>query len=86
LTRYGVCEDLARQLSAYTSRKMHRFGWSFADALAKIERGVKGKVSAGEWDFSPAEVAWVMKRTRELLSTETSGRRGSGCPWQPGPL
>jgi hypothetical protein len=86
LTRYEVCEDLARQLSAYTSRKMHRFGWSFADALAKIERGVKGKVSAGEWDFSPAEVAWVMKRTRELLSTETSGRRGSGCPWQPGPL
>lgn len=67
-TRYDVCEDLARQLAAYTSRKMLRSGWSFDDALGKIEKSVNGKVSAGQWDFSPAEVAWVMKRTRELLS------------------
>lgn len=79
LTSYEVCEDLARQLSAYTSRKMRQFGWSFADAFAKIERGVNGKVSAGEWNFSPAETAWVMKRTRELLSASASGG-GSWCP------
>lgn len=53
-TRYEVCEDLARQLSTYTLRKMLGSGGSLADAFAKVERSVKGKVSAGEWDFSPA--------------------------------
>lgn len=79
-TRYDVCEDIARQLSMYTSRKMRQLGWSFADVLAKVERSVNGKVSAGEWDFSPAELAWVMKRTRELLSAAASSGGGSGCP------
>ncbi|MFM0079373.1 hypothetical protein P0D72_10885 [Paraburkholderia sediminicola] len=71
-SHYEVCEDLARQLSAYTSRKMLRSGWSFADAFAKVERSVNGKVGTGEWEFSPAEVAWVMKRRRELLSGTAS--------------
>jgi hypothetical protein len=75
-TRHEVCEDLARQLSAYTSRKMLQFGWSLADALAKVERSVNRKVSAGEWDFSPAEIAWVIKRTRELLSAAANGGGG----------
>lgn len=79
LTRYEVCEDLARQLSACTSRKMRQFDWSIVDALAKIERSVNRKVSAGEWDFSPGEIAWVMKRARELLSASASGG-GSWCP------
>lgn len=71
-TRYEVCEDLARQLSTYASRKRRQYRWSFAEALAKVERSVNGKVNAGEWDFSPAEIAWVMKRTRELLSAAVS--------------
>lgn len=74
--RYEVCEDLARQLATYTSRKMLRSGWSFDDALGKVEKGVNGKVNAGEWDFSPAEMAWVMKRTRELLSAAANGGGG----------
>ncbi|WP_274378458.1 hypothetical protein [Paraburkholderia phytofirmans] len=35
-------------------------------ALSRAEKGVKLKVDAGEWEFSQREVAWVMKRTREL--------------------
>lgn len=57
-TRHEVCEDLARQLAAYTSRKMSEHGWPLDDALGKVERSVNGKVSAGQWDFSPAEIAW----------------------------
>jgi hypothetical protein len=67
--RYDACEDLAHQLSAYTSQKMLQFGWPLADALAKVERSVNGKVSAGEWDFSHAEIAWILNRTRKLLSS-----------------
>ena len=72
--RYEVCEDLARQLSAYTLGKMHQFGWSCADAFAKVERSVNRKVTAGAWDFSPAEIAWMMKRTRELLVAAEYGK------------
>lgn len=76
LMRYAVCEELARELSSYTSRKMHQFGWSFADAFAKVERSVNRKVSAGEWDFSPAEIAWVIKRTRAFLLAAESDAGG----------
>ncbi|MEX3785730.1 hypothetical protein [Paraburkholderia sp. BR14374] len=78
-TRYDACEDLARQLSVYASRKMSGFSLSLDDALDRAEKGVKAKVSAGLWDFSPAEIAWVMKRTRELLSVAASGAGRSGC-------
>ncbi|RKP47661.1 hypothetical protein D7S89_14885 [Trinickia fusca] len=76
LTRYEVCEDFARQLSAYASRKMCQFGWSFSDAFSKVERSVNRKVTAGEWNFSPAEIAWVMKRTRALLLVAENGAGG----------
>lgn len=67
LARYESCEDLACQLAAYASRKMLQFGWALDDVLRKIEKSASGKVSTGRWDFSPAEIMWVMKRTRELL-------------------
>lgn len=81
MTRYEVCEDFARQLSAYASRKMWQFGWSFADAFSKVERSVNRKVSAREWNFSPAEIAWVMKRTRALLlaAEDHVGDRNANC-------
>lgn len=80
-TRYEACEDLAGQLAEYASRKIRQFGWSFADTFAKIERSVNGKVSAGEWDFSPAEIAWVMKRTRALVlaAGDHVGDRNANC-------
>ncbi|AZG14506.1 hypothetical protein EHF44_14275 [Cupriavidus pauculus] len=69
--RYDACEDLASQLAAYASRKITTSGLSSDVALTRAERGVRLKVDAGEWDFSQREVAWVMKRTRQLLQGAT---------------
>lgn len=69
--RYDACEDLASQLSAYVSRKIAASGLSPDVALTRAEKGVRLKVDAGEWDFSRREVAWVIKRTRELLLAAT---------------
>ncbi|SAL78859.1 hypothetical protein AWB66_05931 [Caballeronia telluris] len=69
--RYDACEDLASQLSAYVSRKINNSGLSPDVALTRAEKGVRLKVDADEWDFSQAEVAWVMNRTRQLLLAAT---------------
>lgn len=69
--RYDACEDLAGQLSAYASRKIACAGLSPPVALTRAEKGVRLKVDAGEWDFSQAEVAWVMNRIRQLLLAAT---------------
>ena len=71
-TRYDACEDLARQLAIYGSRKMEQFGWPKSDVLEKVERSLNRKVSAGEWDLSRAEIDWVMRRTRVLMVTIVS--------------
>ncbi|MET3232604.1 UNVERIFIED_ORG: hypothetical protein ABIC54_004809 [Burkholderia sp. 1263] len=65
-TRYDVCEDRAGQLAEYGARKMSASGLSQNDALERVEKGLKAKVGAGQWDFSRDEMAWLMKRTREL--------------------
>lgn len=65
--RYDACEDLASQLSAYVSRKIATSGLPPHVALTRAEKGLRLKVDSGEWNFSQAEVAWVMKRTRQLL-------------------
>jgi hypothetical protein len=65
--RYDACEDLASQLSAYATRKMSTSGMSRDVALRRVEKGVRFKVDSGTWDFSQAEVAWVMKRVQRLL-------------------
>jgi hypothetical protein len=69
--RYDTCEDLASQLSGYVSRKIASSGLSADVALTRAEKGVRLKVDAAEWDFSQGEVAWVMKRTRQLLLAAT---------------
>ncbi|CAM2139660.1 conserved protein of unknown function [Pararobbsia alpina] len=66
--RYDACDDLANQLFEYVSRKVVTAGLSPDVALARAETGVRLKVDAGKWDFSQAEVAWVMKRTHLLLA------------------
>ncbi|MBJ9658616.1 hypothetical protein I5588_29275 [Burkholderia multivorans] len=71
--RHDACEDLARQLSAYASRKIAGSGLSPDVALSRAEKGVRLKVDAGEWDFSQREVGWVMNRTRELLLAASDG-------------
>lgn len=69
--RYDACEDLAGQLSEYASRKISNSGMSRDTALRRVEKGVRLKVDSDEWDFSQAEVAWVMNRTQELLLEKT---------------
>ena len=69
--RYVACEDLAAQLCEYASRKMSTSGMSRDVALRKVEKGVRLKVASGTWEFSQAEVAWVMKRTQQLLLEKT---------------
>lgn len=68
-TRYDACEDLAGQLAEYASRRMSSSGLSLDDALGRVEKGLKAKVGAGQWDFSRAEIAWTLNRTRMLLSS-----------------
>ncbi|NPT38324.1 hypothetical protein [Paraburkholderia xenovorans] len=68
-TRYDACEDLAGQLAEYALRKMSAAGLSLDDALRQVEKGLKAKVGAGKWDFSNAEIAWMLHRTRKLLSS-----------------
>lgn len=69
--RYDACEDLAAQLTEYASRKISSSGMSRDTALSRVEKGVRLKVDSGEWDLSQAEMAWVMKRTQELLLENT---------------
>jgi hypothetical protein len=71
-TRYDACDDLAGQLAEYASRKMSASGLSLDDALARVEKGLQAKVAVGQWDFSRGEMAWLMKRTRELISAAAS--------------
>ncbi|MFM0402587.1 putative phosphothreonine lyase domain-containing protein [Paraburkholderia aspalathi] len=65
--RYDACEDLAVQLSEYATKKISTSGMSRDMALRRVEKGVRLKVDSGTWDFSQAEVAWVMMRTQQLL-------------------
>jgi len=74
--RYDACEDLAHQLAAYALKKMSELGLSQDDALQRVDKGVKAKVSRCHWDLAPAEIVWVTKRTAELLSAR-AGPRGS---------
>lgn len=68
-TRYDACEDLARQLAEYASRKMSASGLSLDGAIGRVEKGLNAKVGAGQWNFSRAEIAWTLNRTRMLLSS-----------------
>jgi hypothetical protein len=69
--RYDVCEDLAGQLSKYVHRKVATTEMSRDVALSRAEKGARLKVDSGEWEFSQPELAWVMKRTEELLFAQS---------------
>ncbi|CAG9219300.1 conserved hypothetical protein [Paraburkholderia caribensis] len=72
-TRYDACEDLAGQLVGYASRKMSEFGLSLEDALRRVETGLEAKVASGQWILSRGELAWLMRRTHELLLDTANG-------------
>ncbi|MGB6053753.1 MAG: hypothetical protein WBG17_00790 [Burkholderiaceae bacterium] len=66
--RYVACEDLAQQLAVYTQRKIETKGWGLDDALRRVELGVEDKVRSGTWDFSAAEISWLMSRIRQTMT------------------
>ncbi|CAG2159417.1 hypothetical protein [Cupriavidus numazuensis] len=74
--RYDACEDLAQQLAGYAARKMSEHVCPLDDVLTRVEKSVANKVSTGRWDLSSAEIAWTMKRTRELLTNQAKGEGG----------
>lgn len=75
-TRYVVCEDVAVQLSEYVRRKMTDAGLSADVALSRATKGSRLKVDSGEWDFSLPELAWVTKRTEQLVRGENDVAQG----------
>lgn len=80
-TRYDACEDLAGQLASYARRKLAGNPvQSLRDTLARIETDVTRNVSSGQWDISPAEITWIMKRVRELLAEELQRDGTPGIP------
>ncbi|WP_321968074.1 hypothetical protein [Burkholderia cepacia] len=84
-TRYDACEDLARQFATYTRRKFTEDPLqSQSDSLSRIETEITKKVSLGQWDISPAEIAWIMKRVRDLLAKHVLDDRDDHSPEIPG--
>ncbi|QGA38979.1 hypothetical protein GAS19_15955 [Burkholderia glumae] len=80
-TRYDACEDLVQQLVSYARRKRaENRSQPLFDMLSRIETDVTRKVSSGQWDISSAEVAWIMKRVRELLAEELPDDGIPGMP------
>ncbi|KVV46728.1 hypothetical protein WK92_24550 [Burkholderia ubonensis] len=71
--RYDACEDLAGQLATYIRRKLGAN--PLQSLLSKVETDVIRKVSLGQWDISSGEIAWIMKRVRELLAEHRSDDR-----------
>ncbi len=67
--RYDTCEDLARQLANYCTRKADENPeWTHEFNIERTERGVTKKRAEGKWDISEAEQAWVIKKMREFLN------------------
>ncbi|UCV23594.1 hypothetical protein [Ferribacterium limneticum] len=66
--RYAGCEDLAQQLADYCRRKEREHPeWSRTFNLERARRGVATKVDSGRWEFSSAELEWLMRRCAVLL-------------------
>ena len=68
-TRYEACIDLVQQLVSYARRKQGANpAWSLDDAMSRVEAGVAIKVASGQWDLASGELAWILRRVRELLA------------------
>lgn len=69
LKAYENAEDLAQHLKTYVQRKQKENPtWSLEFNLARARKGVESKMSSGEWDLEPLELAWVIKRLEELIA------------------
>lgn len=66
--RYESCEDLARQLAAYCTRKAaENPAWTSDYNLQRTARGMSEHARVGRWDVTVAEQEWIMQRVRLLL-------------------
>lgn len=67
-SRLDSCEDMAGQLVGYVQRKqLENPLWTLDEALAKVQDAMRVKAQSGAWDFTPAEIAWMMKRVHAVL-------------------
>lgn len=66
--RHDNCEDMANQLMGYVQRKRsENSDWTLDDTLTKIADAVRSKARSGAWDFTSAEIGWMIKRVHDLL-------------------
>ena len=64
LERYEICLDRVQQLLPYCQRKqVEKPAWSIEDIVYKTHHPRRGK----NWDFSGAEIEWVMERVAQGL-------------------
>jgi len=62
--RYEICLDLVQQLLPYCQRKrVEKPAWSMQDIVDKTHHAIRGK----NWDFSGAEIEWVMTQVAQGL-------------------
>jgi len=77
---YENAEDLATQLVGYALRKERENpDWTREFNLQRIRDGIAAKVKGREWDFTPDEQEWVMKRLISLLEQPEGGAPAAGA-------
>ena len=77
---YENAEDLATQLVGYALRKERENpDWTRAFNLQRIRDGLKEKVRTREWDFTPDEQEWIMKRLIGLLEQPEDDAPAAGA-------
>ncbi|MGB7400337.1 hypothetical protein [Castellaniella sp.] len=65
---YKNALDLSTRLVGYALRKERENStWGREFNLKRIQDGLKEKVRVREWDFTPDEQEWIMKRLSGLL-------------------
>lgn len=69
--RYDNCEDLARQLVSYVTRKaIENPDWTREFNLNRLEKALASKGQSGVWDITTDEQVWIMARTKAILGWE----------------
>ncbi|WP_345797612.1 hypothetical protein [Castellaniella sp. MT123] len=68
LQAYENAEDLAQQFKKYGQRKEREHPeWTREFNLSRIGKGIETKVRSSQWDITPDEQQWIMKRLTQLL-------------------
>lgn len=66
--RYAICADMADQLVGYCHRKASENpAWSEEFTVDRAARGLQAKAYSGQWQFSAAEVNWIIQQIRSTF-------------------